>query len=371
MNILNILLDLLRIRSITSQEEELRRFITHLIKDLIHFEVIRNNVICYNTDNCIAAFVGHIDTIENINKYNALVDGDRIYGLGASDMKAGIAVMLKLLLEFYNLPILWIFYDREEGSYKDNGLELVFSKFGDIIKKIDYAIILEPTSNNIELGCNGVVNYGIWIRGKSGHSARPNTYQNPFYQLIPMIQFFKDFSGQEYSFHLEVNQKVFDLRYKNNAVITQIKGYNSFKEENKFRNVVPEYCFVNLNVRFSPNYEFDDINLKFLRFFENLRKDVNIEKVEVLDSAPAGKILISHGLRNFMGWYLKTTGYGVSAKQAWTDVARFTSLGIPAINLGPGEPEQAHQKNEYTYLFKLEELYNNLRKFLCNIFNRF
>ncbi|MFN3478341.1 MAG: M20/M25/M40 family metallo-hydrolase [bacterium] len=368
MDIKDILLSILKIKSVTSQEEELRNFITHLIKDLIHFEVIRNNVVCYNTDNCKIAFVGHIDTVENVNEYNAVIYGDKVYGLGASDMKAGIAVMIMLLLEFYNLPILWIFYDREEGSYRDNGLELVFRNFENIIKNLDYVLIFEPTSNNVEIGCNGVINYGIWIKGKSGHSARPNTYKNPFYQLIPMIQFFKDFSGEEYSFPLEINQKIFNLRYKNNAVITQIRGYNSFEEENRFRNVVPEYCFVNLNVRFTPNYEFDEVNLKFLEFFENLEKKVIIDKIEILDGAPAGKILLNDKLKDFIKWYINVSGYSIFAKQAWTDVARFSLLGVPAINLGPGEPEQAHQKNEYARLSKTEELYNNLRRFLSIYF---
>lgn len=366
MDLIELLVNLLKIHSITSKEDELKDYIVYLIKDKIKFEVIRNNVVCYNQENCKIALVGHIDTVENINQYNGTIKEDKVYGLGVSDMKSGIAIMLKLLLEFPKLPILWIFYDREEGNYNENGLELVFKKFDDIIKKIEFAIILEPTSNNIEMGCNGVVNYGIWVKGRSGHSARPHSYLNPFYLAIPILEFFKNYKQEEYVFPLEINSKIFNLKYQNNTVITQVKGYNSFKIENTFKNVVPEYCFINLNIRFTPNYQFAEVREKFRRIFEDLKQDVAIEKIEMLDSAPPGRIIINKSLEDFVKWYINKSNYEIVGKQAWTDVARFSLLNIPAINLGPGEPNLAHQQNEYASLSKITNLYLILKDFLAN-----
>ncbi|MCX7759254.1 MAG: M20/M25/M40 family metallo-hydrolase [bacterium] len=366
MSVVDIIVDLLKIKSITGYEDNLKKYIIDFIKDRLNFQVIRNNIVAYPKNDrgrYLVAFVGHIDTVDNANNKDGIMEGDKIFGLGASDMKAGIAVMLSLINKFSNLPLLWVFYDKEEGKYDDNGLNLVFQNFGDLLMKPNFAIILEPTSNNIEMGCNGVINYGIWIRGKSGHSARRNTYQNPFYLSLPIIKYLESYQPEEYKKVIVVADKSYELSFVSNAVITQIKGLNDLYTENGFRNVVPEYCFLNVNVRYTPNYEFADFNEYFRK---NLGK-YEIFKLDVTDYAPAGKIVINKYLEYFLDWYLNNGDFGVFAKQAWTDVARFTLHGIPAINLGPGEPTQAHQVNEYTHISKMEQLELILSKYLMSL----
>ncbi len=359
MDVINILVNLLKIKSLYSQEDEIRRYIVDFLKSKGNIKVFRNNVVFFNNENYKVAFVGHIDTIDNVNEKNGVIEGDKVFGLGASDMKAGIAVMLALASELHHLPIVWIFYDREEGNYEDNGLEIVFQNMK--IKDLEFAIIFEPTSNNIEIGCNGVINYGIWIRGKSGHSARKETYLNPFYLSIPLIQHFKGFQLNDYEKKIAIKSKEFILRYKNNAVITLVKGFMDYENENSFKNVVPEYCFINLNVRFTPNFDFEEIDGLY-------RKEIgsfsNIERIDILDRAPAGKVIINDALANFIDKFLSFGNFEIRAKQAWTDVARFSVHNIPAINLGPGLPEQAHQKNEYAQITKIQELYNIMKKIM-------
>lgn len=360
MEAIQILKELINIKSITRNENDIVDYIVDKIKGKLNFIVERNSIVAFSNCNNFLAFVGHIDTVDNINEKNGLIEGDKIYGLGASDMKAGIAVMISLIQYFYNLPIIWIFYDREEGYFMENGLEIIFKKYLSLLSKVKFAIILEPTSNNVELGCNGVINYGLWIKGKSGHSSRKNTYINPFYKSLPILEYFKNYQAYNFSQIIEFENKKYELNYYSNAVITTIEGYNDFGAKSNFRNVVPEYCYMNLNVRFTPDKSFNSVD----RDFREILDRFEIDRIDLIDSAPSGKIILNNELRRFLSWYLSNGDFCILPKQAWTDVARFTMYDIPAINLGPGEPNQAHQKNEYALLSKVIQLHEILFKYL-------
>ncbi|MEN3014978.1 MAG: M20/M25/M40 family metallo-hydrolase [bacterium] len=358
------LLKLVRIRSVSGRENELADYISQQIPSDLNIIRKRNTIVAYRSLKNHIALVGHIDTVDNVNTKNGLIEGDRLYGLGASDMKAGIAIILQLIKEFYTKPVLWIFYDQEEKDYDLNGLQMVFEDYYDLVKEIDFAVILEPTSNNVELGCNGVINYGLWVRGKSGHSARFQSYLNPFYKTLPILNYFKNYKPKLYTRKVRLNAKSYILQYYSNAVITLCRGCNDYSGQENVRNVVPEYCFLNLNVRFTPNNELRQLDHKFRKIFERL----GIDKVEIIDFAPAGKIIINKHLKRFMEWYISNgVDINILAKQGWTDVARFTSYSIPAINLGPGDPLQAHQQNESVSISKTLKLYSVLRQYLSGI----
>jgi succinyl-diaminopimelate desuccinylase len=355
MNVIDILKDIVKIKSITKQEDELKNYIINFLKiKNIDFFSIRNNIVVRSEKESIA-LVGHIDTVDNINEKNGIIEDDKIYGLGVSDMKSGIAIMLSLIQKFHKLPITWIFYDREEGSYNENGLELIFKNID--LKKIKFAIILEPTSNNIEIGCNGAINYELLIKGQSGHSARD--YINPFYLAIPIIEKIKNYKREYFEKVLHFDEKEYKISYRSNCTITQIKGMIDIDKENNFRNVVPEYCFLNVNVRYTPDKNFNQVDEYFRRNFFS-----DTYSIKLADHAPAGKIILNNDLENFISWYLKKGEFKILAKQGWTDVARFSLHNIAAINIGPGEPSQAHQKNEYSYISKIKQLHNILQEFI-------
>jgi succinyl-diaminopimelate desuccinylase len=152
--LIDILIRILSIKSLTGYESELAAFILDFIKSFVNLNEVnvikeRNNIIVFNKEinldkknNQVLALVGHIDTVDNVNEYNLRIMDEKVYGLGSSDMKAGIAVMLVLLKYFYKFRnLIWIFYDQEEGSFINNGLNIVFSKYLDLIKNIDLAII--------------------------------------------------------------------------------------------------------------------------------------------------------------------------------------------------------------------------------------
>lgn len=388
-NLVLTLIDLLKIKSLTGFEQNIKNYILDYIKNIIsNDESIciyekRNNVVVYHKElskRDMLAFVGHIDTVDNINEYNAKLINDRIYGLGSSDMKSGIAIILNLFKMFYNLNnIIWIFYDQEEGSYINNGLNILFRDLKELLSKIELAIILEPTNNYIEVGCNGVINIEVFIKGKSGHSARPYSYINPFYKLTNLLNSIQNFFRNEFKIFLNDYGINYDkeIIFRSNCVITEIKGMISKDIENKFKNVVPEYAKVNINIRFTPDFDklkvIKDFNSYLYRIFygENF-------VVKVIDYAPAGKIIINNMFKNLVNFYMCYDNKflynkflyniflskGIKVKEAWTDVATFTNQNISALNLGPGDPSLAHTKNEYVLTHNLLSLFEFFVSFL-------
>jgi succinyl-diaminopimelate desuccinylase len=378
-SLINTLIDLLKIKSLTGFEEDIKNYIFDYIKNIINNDQSiciyqkRNNVVVYHDDlpkENVIAFIGHIDTVDNINEYNAkLIDG-KIYGLGSSDMKSGVAIILNLFKIFYNLNnIIWIFYDQEEGPYINNGLNILFKDLKELLSKIDLAIILEPTNNYIELGCNGVMNIEVFVKGKSGHSARPYSYINPFYKLTNLLINIQNFFKNEFKLFLNdygisYNQEIV---FKSNCVITDIKGMISKSIENKFKNVVPEYAKVNINIRFTPDFN----KLKLIKIFSDFFYKIFYKEnfiVRVVDYAPPGKIIINDMFKNLVNFYISYDSIfctkGIKVKEAWTDVATFTNQNISALNLGPGDPSLAHTKNEYVLTQNLTDLFEFFVSFL-------
>ncbi len=375
--LIETLIDLLKIKSLTGSENQIKNYIINFIqnhitdKDILNIFYKRNNIVIYPkslaTKN-VLAFVGHLDTIDNINEYNGRIIDDKIYGLGSSDMKSGIAIILNLLKEFYTLNnIIWIFYDQEEGPYVNNGLNILFKELQNLFSKIELAIILEPTDNSIEVGCNGVMNIEILIKGKSGHSARPYSYVNPFYKLPTLLTNIKNFFKYEFNFSLKDIDINNEIIFRSNCTITDIRGMLSKDSENNFKNVVPEYAKLNINIRFTPNFD----KLKVIKifnsfFYKNLYKENYI--IKIIDYASPGKIIINNMFKKFINFYnlfddniLKK---GIKAKEAWTDIATFTNRNISALNLGPGIPSLAHQKNEYVLTSNLNNLFTFFASFL-------
>jgi len=281
--LIDILIRILAIKSLTGYESELADFILDFIKSFVNLNEVnvikeRNNIIVFNKEinldkknNQALALVGHIDTVDNINEYNLKVMDEKVYGLGSSDMKAGIAVMLVLLKYFYRFRnLVWIFYDQEEGSFINNGLNVVFSKYLGLIKNIDLAIILEPTDNYIEIGCNGVCNIEVFYKGKSGHSARKYSYINPFYKIIPLLSKIQEL----HEFEAKVNILNKEIVFKSNFVITDIKGVIDDFRDNKFRNLVPEYAKLNLNIRFPFTFNKRDLMSFINKFLYEVKADI-------------------------------------------------------------------------------------------------
>jgi succinyl-diaminopimelate desuccinylase len=286
------------------------------------------------------ALVGHLDTVKCAEDQDYAIRDGRVYGCGASDMKAGVAVMLALLDRWRELrgprPV-WIFYDAEEGPFEGNGLEPVLTS--GVLPEIDFAFILEPTDRALQLGCMGVLNATVSVLGTRAHSARPWQGESALYRALPLLGRFAALERRPVEFG--------ELTFYEVMGVTQANTANS-------KNVVPDVLTLNANVRFAPGRTMEEAE-------EELRALVGDDGVvDVRDRAPAGTVHLDHPL---LAPWLRAEGLPLQPKQAWTDVARFTSRGIPAVNFGPGETSQAHQANEWCPVESLDFVYSALRRF--------
>jgi succinyl-diaminopimelate desuccinylase len=343
-------LDLCQIPSETGSEQRIANYVEARCRKAApeaQLHRIGNSVVCIPAleevqENGLpsVALVGHLDTVRCAADQRYEISGGRVYGCGASDMKAGVAVMLALLDRWQSLsgahPV-WIFYDREEGPYEENGLEPVLES--GVLPRLDLAFVLEPTDGAVQLGCMGVLNARVSVRGKRAHSARPWQGENALYRAVPLLERLRDRERREVEFG--------ELTFYELITATQAATFNS-------PNVVPDVFELNLNCRFAPGRSIEEA-------VAELHELVGASgEVEVRDAAPAGEVYLDHPLLN--AWR-KSERLPIAPKQAWTDVARLTERGIPAVNYGPGETAQAHQADEWCSIASLDTAYNSLLRF--------
>ena len=258
-------------------------------------------------------------------------------------MKGGLAVMMALAesLPREQLPynLILIFYEREEGPYQESGLGPLFD-LQPALKSVALGIALEPTDNVVQVGCLGSIHATLRISGKSAHSARPWQGSNAIHQAGPLLSELLSLPRREVSFAGFPFYEVFS--------ITRAAG-------GRARNVVPDQFEMNLNYRFAPGKSISEAQ-------EDVRRQVaGRAEIEFLDVAPSGRVCSDNRL---FQKFLAVTGLAAASKQAWTDVARFSALGVAAVNFGPGENAQAHQKNESTSLALLHEGYGIVERWL-------
>jgi succinyl-diaminopimelate desuccinylase len=284
---------------------------------------------------------GHLDTVpEPEGGIEVRVEGDRVYGRGSSDMKAGDAVMLALLQNFPDesrFEPAFVFYEREEGPYAENGLEAVFARCPWVFDA-RLALVPEPTAAALEVGCVGTSQVEVTFRGRSAHAARPWQGENALTKAGEFLD----------TLHVRPAEEVVVEGLPFYEVLTP-----TLARGGRAKNIVPDSFVVNVNYRFAPGKDLVDVK----RLFEELLGDS--ATFEVVDFAPSGPVNLDNPLLR----ELVETGLEVRPKQAWTDVARFSERGVAAANFGPGLPSQAHQEAEYAELPLLEECFKHLASF--------
>ena len=285
---------------------------------------------------------GHLDTVpEPEGGIEVRVEGERVYGRGASDMKAGDAMMLALLecltWEEARFEPLFVFYEREEGGYAENGLETVFNEIPWVLEA-DLALVPEPTAGALEVGCVGTTQVEVTFRGRPAHAARPWQGENALSKAGAFLTALHERPA--------VEVVVEGLPFYEVLTPTMARG-------GRARNVVPDSFWINVNHRFAPGKDLADVE----RLFDGLTGEE--ATYEVVDFAPSGPV----SLENPLLQELISTGLEVRPKQAWTDVARFSQRGVAAANFGPGLPSQAHQEAEHAELPLLEQCYAHIVSF--------
>lgn len=271
---------------------------------------------------------GHLDTVRTHHDGPPRIDGERLYGPGAADMKSGLAVMLELLRSLREgrtpkYAITFVFYEKEEGPYEENRLGELLDRFASL-RRADLAVCLEPSENQLQLGCMGSVHARVIFHGKTSHSARPWQGENAIHKS-------SGFLGR-LSRRGVVDHTLDGMLYREVISATMAEG-------GRGRNVVPDRFTLNVNHRFAPGKTPDDAVRELTELVDGEAE------IEVFDRSPSALPARHHPMVEAL---ISTGVTSIAPKQAWTDVARFASLGVAAVNFGPGTQSQAHQRNEYT-----------------------
>ena len=290
------------------------------------------------------ALVGHLDTVPaHPEDRQPRLEGGRVFGLGASDMKGGLAVMMALAEDLPRpaLPVnlVWVLYEREEGPYLESGLGPLFDARPEL-QRVKFGIAMEPTDGVVQVGCVGTLHASLRFGGRSAHSARPWQGENAIHKAGPLLAQLLTRPRREVVHG--------DFAFYEVMSITTASG-------GRARNVVPEAFTLNLNYRFAPGKTVARAQEEVLELVGGAAE------VTFTDLAPSGRVCADNPLFQRL---MALTGLPAASKQAWTDVARFSEFGVDAVNFGPGETAQAHQAHESAPIAGLAVAYEKLALFL-------
>lgn len=285
---------------------------------------------------------GHLDTVPPHENAEPRLDEDTLYGLGAADMKSGLAVMLLLAthVEKYGADTSFIFYDGEEVADMQNGLRKILDEQPELAQG-NFALLLEPTANTLEAGCQGSLIVKVDYTGKRSHTVRPWLGDNAIHKLGAPIE----------NVALYAHTVLIDgLEYRESMQIVSIEGGVA-------NNVIPDNATLRVNYRFAPNRSVEEATQRLTDLFDG-------GDVEVLTVSPPALPTLAHPL---VAQFAGSLDLAVKPKLAWTDVARFASFGIPAVNFGPGDPQYAHRPDEQVTKEAVETSARLLTYYLTNV----
>jgi succinyl-diaminopimelate desuccinylase len=278
---------------------------------------------------------GHLDTIPAQANIPGRIENGAVHGLGASDMKAGVAVMIELALA--GAPGRYLFFTREEVPVTESPLPALFES--GLVADAELAVVLEPTDCILHAGCLGNIQARVTFTGESAHSARPWTGVNAIHELVRGLQ------GLVALAPLDV--ELDGLTYREVVSAVRVDGGIA-------ANVVPARASVELNYRYAPGRTRDGAE-------RQLRSLVPEGELEVLSNSPSAP----PALTNPLVARLRELVPEVAPKQAWTPVAQFAEQGIDAINYGPGLTRYAHRQDEQVPIDNLDRAFETLRAFLA------
>lgn len=336
------------IPSVSGDETTLADAIEAALAGLPHLELYRNgDTIVARTDQGRAQRVviaGHIDTVPingNVPTRDITIDGSElIWGRGTVDMKAGVAVQLKLAAELIEprVDITWMWYDHEEVDADLNGLTRLSAERPDLFAA-DFAILGEPTGGEVEGGCNGNLRAVVRTNGVRSHSARAWVGENAIHKAAPILRRLADYRPREIA--------VEGLLYREGLNAVRISGGVA-------GNVIPDLCEVEVNYRFAPSRSTEEATRHVQDAFEGF-------EVEIIDLAAGARPGLDAPLAQE---FVAAVGAEPRPKYGWTDVARFSALGVPAVNYGPGDPHLAHHDDERVPIQQIEDVERGLRAWL-------
>ena len=288
---------------------------------------------------------GHLDTVPANDNATARIQGDTLWGLGASDMKGGLAVMLALAERVAQpaLDVTYLFYAREEVAFEHSGLRELFGQQPELCQA-DLALLGEPTSGVIEAGCQGTMRFKITMAGARSHTARPWMGRNAIHRLGRVLRVLDDYEARE---------PVIDgCQYREALQAVFVDGGVA-------GNVVPDAATVTINHRVAPDRTLAQAQDHVRELFEPvLEADDDLTFTDGAPPAPPG--LRNPLLAALIGRY----NLQAKAKLGWTDVSFFHEHGVPAANFGPGDATLAHTQDEHVDRAALDACYGLLGRLL-------
>ncbi|MGW9628502.1 succinyl-diaminopimelate desuccinylase [Microbacterium sp. NPDC055521] len=336
------------IPSVSGGEAPLADEIEAAVRTYPHLEVVRHgNTVVARTALGRAQRVviaGHIDTVPingNVPTRDVEIDGaGYLWGRGTVDMKAGVAVQLKLAAELTDpsVDITWMWYDNEEVDASLNGLNLLAQARPDLFAA-DFAILGEPSDGRVEGGCNGTLRAVVRVHGVRAHSARSWIGENAIHAAAPILTRLAEYRAREVT--------VEGLGYREGLNAVSIRGGVA-------GNVIPDLCEVEVNYRFAPSKSVADAE-------DHVRAAFAGFEVDVLDAAGGARPGLDAPIAQ---QFLTAVGGEAHAKYGWTDVARFSAMGVPAVNYGPGDPHLAHHDEERVPVEQIADVERGLRAWL-------
>lgn len=335
---------LVDVESVSGGEERLADLVEEALSGLPHLEVERigHSLVARTrlgrSERVVIA--GHLDTVPVNDNLPSRNDGVRIHGLGSCDMKGGVAVALRLAagVEAPNRDVTYVFYECEEVEATRNGLGRIARERPELLTA-DFAILMEPSDAGVEAGCQGTLRVEVRTRGERAHSARSWRGTNAIHGAAEVLRRLEAYQPR---------RPVIDgLEYHEGLNAVLISGGVA-------TNVIPDECVVTVNYRFAPDRD-------EAAALEHVREVFEGFEITVTDTAPGARPGLD---RPAAAAFVAAVGAPARPKFGWTDVARFTGLGVPAVNFGPGDPVLAHKQEEFVPIEQLRSCEQTLRSWL-------
>ena len=351
---------LIDVNSVSGNETELADAVEQALRTIPQLELVRDGDSIIARTNLGRAeriiLAGHLDTVPLPTTEGSLGTVPSywpsgapgvgvLYGRGATDMKGGVAVQLALAATLFDggaepgKDVTFVFYDHEEVEAVKSGLGRLVRNHGDLLGG-DFAILLEPTDGTVEGGCNGTSRFEATTRGEAAHSARAWMGSNAIHAAAPILARLAEYEPRS------INVDGLDYRESLNAV--KINGGTA-------GNVIPDRCIVEINYRFAPDKTPEQAE-------EHVRELLAGFDVVRTDSAAGARPGLNHPAA---ASFVAAVGAEPKPKYGWTDVARFSELGVPAVNFGPGDALLAHKDNEHVEADAIRECLRVLRSWLA------
>ncbi|TIC81661.1 succinyl-diaminopimelate desuccinylase [Nocardioides sp. GY 10127] len=337
---------LVDIESVSRDEGRIADAVEAALRAVPHLEVTRigHNVLARTElgrgERVVIA--GHLDTVPVNGNFPGRLDEEAgiLHGLGSCDMKGGDAVLLKMAATIAEpvRDVTYVLYEAEEIEAEHNGLRKLVEARPELLAA-DFAILMEPSNASVEAGCQGTLRVEVRTRGERAHSARSWKGVNAIHGAADVLARLVAYTPRK---------PVIDgLEYHEGLNAVRVSGGVA-------GNVVPDECVVTVNYRFAPDRSTQEAEAFVREFFDGY-------EVTLTDLAPGALPGLD---RPAARAFVEAIGGEVAPKFGWTDVARFTGLGIPAVNYGPGDPLFAHKADEHVPVEHLRRCEDALRGWL-------